>query len=85
MMESKGRLSAAWRTISWDWQWSRWMEMGTVAALAAREAVWMSRPLEKVMAQGKNCRIRGERVVSAARTRARICSMLYLEISSVSE
>jgi hypothetical protein len=50
--------------------------MGTVAREAARAAARMRRPSVAVMDQGKTWIIRGERLRSAARTTATICSRL---------
>ena len=52
------------------------MEIGTEAFFAACAAAWMRRPLEYVIAQGKNWMISGERLFSAARTKDIMCSML---------
>ena len=76
MMESKGKVSAARRTRFSSWQWSRWIAMGTVALEAASAAARMRRPSVAWIAQGKTWIMRGERLVSAARTTATICSRL---------
>lgn len=52
-------------------------EMGTVAALTACAAA-KTRVGSCFRVEGKSCKIRGERLLSAAATRAVSCSMLYL-------
>jgi len=77
IMLSKQPVEAAAWIASGDWAWSRCRVMGTEAVLAAEAAALASAAEEYCWAQGKRRIMAGERLASAARTVARMPSMLY--------